>query len=99
MVDEPRYFQGGGIRIAGSLETVVAAKADTSLPRLGSPLRAQLAVQPAGGREFDCQLNFTGASGEVIGQVTRNGQQMPEPHVRILNAGGKEIANLPFHYG
>jgi len=97
--DGNRWVAQGSQNRLGGEPPLLSVKADASLPRLGSPLRAQLAVQPAGGREFDCQLNFTGASGEVIGQVTRNGQQMPEPHVRILNAGGKEIANLPFHYG
>ena len=29
----------------------------------------------------------------------RNGEQMPEPHMRILDARGKQIADVPFHYG
>jgi hypothetical protein len=77
----------------------LSVKADTLLPRLGSPLLAKLEVQPAAGREFDVQLNFTAASGEVIGEVSRNNQPMPEPHLRIIDARGKEVANVPFHYG
>jgi hypothetical protein len=74
-------------------------KADTLLPRLGSPLLAQLGVQPVGGREFNFQLQFTAASGAVIGQLSCNGQPMPAPHLRIVDARGKAIAHLPFHYG
>lgn len=90
--------QGSRNRFGGEAPRL-SVTADRSLPRLGSPLLAKLAVQSAGGREFDYQLNFTGASGEVIGQVLRNGQQMPEPHMRILDAQGQQIADLPFHYG
>jgi hypothetical protein len=90
--------QGSRNRLGGEAPRLLV-HADTALPRLASPLLARLEVQPAGGREFSCQLNFTGASGEVIGQVLRNGQQMPAPDMRVLDARGQEIARVPFHYG
>jgi hypothetical protein len=77
----------------------LSVKADTPLPPLGSPLQARLDVQPLGDREFNFQLQFTAASGAVIGQVSSNGQPMPVPRLRIVDARGKAIANLPFHYG
>jgi hypothetical protein len=83
----------------GSPAPRLAVKGDTQLPRLGSPLQAELQVQPSGGREFDVQLSFTAGSGEVIEEVSHAGQPMPAPHLRIVDARGKEIANLPFHYG
>ncbi len=90
--------QGTQHRI-GSPAPRLSVKGDTTLPRLGSPLLAELQVQPAGDREFDVQLSFTTASGEVIGELSHAGQPMPEPHLRIVDARGKQIANLPFHYG
>jgi hypothetical protein len=102
---EERDRDGSLWKVEGSRERLggeprrLSVKADMPLPRLGSPLQAQLQVQPAGGREFDCQLSFTGASGEVIGQVQRNGEPMPEPHMRILDARGIQVADVPFHYG
>jgi len=74
-------------------------KSDTLLPRLAAPLLARLNIQPSVGREFECSLGFTAASGEQIANVTRNGEQMPEPRLKIVDARGKVVANLPFHYG
>ena len=78
---------------------LLSVKADTALPRLGSPLEAGLDVSPVSGREFQYLLRFAAASGEVINFLGRNGQRMPEPRLKIVDARGKEIANLPFEYG
>jgi hypothetical protein len=77
----------------------LSVKTATPLPRLASPLRARLRIQATGSREFECSLGFTAASGEPITNVARNGEPMPEPRLKILDARGKELSNLPFHYG
>jgi len=78
---------------------LLSVKTDTPLPRLGSPLKAILDVSPVSGREFQYLLRFAAASGEVISFVGTNGQRMPEPHLKIVDARGKEIADLAFEYG
>jgi hypothetical protein len=89
-----------GTRYQGAEEAPkLSVQADTTLPPLGTPLMARLKVDPGGGREFQYTLSLTAASGEEIGDVTRNGQRMPEPRLKVVNAQGKEIANVPFHYG
>jgi hypothetical protein len=91
-----RYRNGGDAPVLSVKDT---ERHGVRSLRLASPLVAKLSVRANGGRDFDFSLNFTTASGEVINNVSSNGQPMPEPRLKIVDAKGKEITTLPFHYG
>jgi hypothetical protein len=95
--DGSQWQVRGGEVSAGGRRLVV--RGDTQLPRLAAPLVARLNVQPAAGREFEFELGFTTASGETIESVQRNGQPPAAPRLKILDARGKVVASVPFHYG
>jgi hypothetical protein len=75
---------------------VVAGKT-TSL-RIASPLRARLTATRTTERVY-FRLEFSGPRGELLTGLTMNGRQPPPPHLRIRDARGRTIANLPFEYG
>jgi hypothetical protein len=91
--------QGGGGQPEGSAPELAVTEGGSPSFKLSSPLVAKVADTRTSGQGIDFQLEVTTASGERIGNVAVDGQQPPEPTLKIVDARGNEVATLKFHYG
>jgi hypothetical protein len=70
----------------------------TTPVRIASPLRARLTATRTMERVY-FRLEFSGPRGELLTGLTTDGKQPPPPRLRIRDARGRTVVELPFEYG
>jgi hypothetical protein len=77
----------------------VPAQGEVVIP-LGPPLRPSVAVTSPEEGHLALTVSLTGAGGEQIGSVNLGSAgRPPRPQARILDAKGRELGVVDFHFG
>jgi hypothetical protein len=67
---------------------------------LGPPLLPKVTVTEDAGNQLALNLQLQGAGGELVTDVRVGpGEKPPPPRAKIIDATGREVALLDFHYG
>jgi len=91
--------QGGAVGTDSEGARLVVPAAGSTSFQLTTPLRAKVTAIRGAPNDFDFQLNLTTSSGETIANIAQDGQRPPEPMLKLVDAAGREVAALKFHYG
>jgi hypothetical protein len=88
----------GGPQPKESPDLVVSAERTASF-KLSAPLVARVKPHQTESGEIDFNLELATASGEEIQDLSVNGKRPSAPTLILLDADGKQLALLKFHYG
>ena len=91
--------QGGAVGTDSEGARLVVPAAGSASFQLTTPLRAKVTAIRGAPNDFDFQLNLTTSSGETIANIAQDGRRPPEPMLKLVDASGREVAALKFHYG